>query len=76
MNVGSRRFSFWVTFKDLRSHQRQSGRRAKKELISFWSGILGTLGERWEYSSYSNNLFVIKLNSSQDVTMMLLKYHR
>jgi hypothetical protein len=76
MNVGSRRFSFWVTFRDLRSSRRQSGQKAKKELIRFWSEILGTLGDRWEYSSYSDNSFIIKLNSAQDVTMMLLKYHR
>lgn len=75
MNVESRRFSFWITFKDLRSSQRQHGKKARKELIKFWTQILGTLGEKWEYSVYSNS-FVIKVNNSHDITLMLLKYHR
>lgn len=75
MNVGSRRFSFWITFMDKRPYQRKNGRRGKKDLISFWSARLGALGDQWEYSLYPYTI-VIKLNNEQDVTMTLLKYHK
>lgn len=71
MNVETSRFSFWVVFKDQRSHN--YGKKARKELIDFFTPVLGSLGERWEYSK-DGHTFIIKLNEGIDATMFALKY--
>jgi hypothetical protein len=71
MNVETSRFSFWIVFKDSRNNN--YGKRARKELIEFFTSILGPLGERWEYSKDSHT-FTIKLNEGIDATMFALKY--
>ena len=71
MNVEASRFSFWIVFQDNRYVS--YGKRSRKDLIDFFTPILGTLGERWEYSKDSRS-FIIKLNEGIDATMFALKY--
>jgi hypothetical protein len=75
-NVGTRQFSYWLTFLDTRPSNRRYGKRSRKELINFWSYSLGKLGDRWEYSAPGNGEFIIKVHQETDITIMLLKYHR
>jgi hypothetical protein len=70
MNVETSRFSFWVVFSDKRSIY---GKKSRRDLIDFFTPILGPLGERWEYSKDSHT-FIIKLNEGVDATMFALKY--
>jgi hypothetical protein len=71
MNVETGRFSFWTVFLDNRANS--YGKKSRKELIEFFTSILGPLGERWEYSKDSRS-FIIKLNEGVDATMFVLKY--
>ncbi len=70
MNVETSRFSFWVVFSDKRSVY---GKKSRRDLIDFFTPVLGKLGERWEYSKDSHT-FIIKLNEGVDATMFALKY--
>jgi hypothetical protein len=69
-NVETSRFSFWVVFLDKRPIY---GKKSRRDLIDFFTPILGPLGERWEYSKDSRT-FIIKLNEGIDATMFSLKY--
>lgn len=74
--VDTRQFSYWLTFLDTRPGNRRYGKRARRELIDFWTYSLGKLGERWEYSAPDGKQFIIKVHNESDITIMLLKYHR
>ena len=71
MNVETSRFSFWIIFQDLRRHS--YGIKGRKELINFFTNILGPLGECWQYEKNSLG-FIIKLNENANTTMFALKY--
>jgi hypothetical protein len=71
VNVETSRFSFWAVFLDKRSDN--YGKKSRKELIEFFTTVLGKLGDRWEYSKDSLS-FIIKLNEEVDATMFALKY--
>ena len=73
MNADTGRFSFWVIFKDLRKNP--YGKKGRKELIEFFTTILGPLGERWQYEK-TLSTFCIKLNNDIDATMMVLRYNK
>lgn len=73
MNADTGRFSFWVIFQDLRISP--YGKKGRKDLISFFTEILGPLGERWQYEK-TTNTFCIKLNNDIDATMMVLRYNK
>jgi len=71
MNAEASRFSFWIIFQDLRKHA--YGVKGRKELISFFTGILGPLGETWHYEKNSTT-FSIKLDKDTDATLFVLRY--
>lgn len=71
MNADTSRFSFWVIFKDNRKHP--YGMKGRKELIKFFTDVLGPLGEKWQYEKTSHT-FCIKLDRDIDATMFVLKY--
>ncbi len=71
MNAETSRFSFWIIFQDLRKHS--YGVKGRKELISFFTSLLGPLGENWQYEK-TPTTFAIKLNRDIDATMFVLKY--
>lgn len=73
MNAATGRFSFWVIFQDLRKNP--YGIRGRKELVAFFTEILGPLGDRWQYEK-TNQTFCIKLNNDLDATMMVLRYNK
>ena len=80
MNADTHRFSFWITFNDLRKNTDQVGISGRRKLIAFFEQSLGPLGIRWQYSKFDSILFssniIIKLDHEVDATMMLLKYNR
>lgn len=73
MNADTGRFSFWVIFQDLRSHH--YGKAGRRGIITFFTEILGPIGERWQYEK-TYNTFCIKLNNEIDATMMVLRYNK
>lgn len=73
MNADTGRFSFWIIFQDLRRNH--YGKAGRKDLIKFFSEILGPLGDRWQYEK-THTTFCIKLNNDIDATMMVLRYNK
>lgn len=72
VNTNTSRFSFWLVFKH---HTKLTNARARKELISFFTPMLGPLGTKWHYER--NALaFSLKLDSEADAIMMLLRYQK
>jgi len=71
MNVETSRFSFWVIFQDLRRNS--YGIKGRKELVRYFTDILGPLGESWQYEKNDRD-FIIKLNENANTTMFTLKY--
>jgi hypothetical protein len=73
MNADTSRFSFWVIFKDNRKNP--YGIKGRKELVSFFTQILGPLGERWQYEKNTQTVS-IKLNNASDATMIVLQLNK
>jgi hypothetical protein len=69
----AKRFGYWVRIKDYR---RLNGRMARLGLIRFLESTIGPLGERWQYTKYSSDLYEIKFNDEHDLLIFLLKAQR
>jgi len=71
--LGTRKFAHWVRIKPNKPFKGRSGR---KEFITYFSGILGPLGEKWEYLKEHNNFYILKFNEESNLLFFLLKYKR
>lgn len=71
-NVNSKRFSFWITF---RNRSDLNKKQQRKNLIKYLTECLGPLGNRWEYSHVYDNIFILKLNNEKDFLLVLLKFN-
>lgn len=69
-NTGTRRFGYWIHFRDRRKLE---GRRARKDLIEFFSSCFGNLGTGWQYAKYSSDEYVIKVEDEKCLMIFLLK---
>jgi hypothetical protein len=49
---------------------------ARLGLIRFLESSIGPLGERWQYTKYSSDLYEIKFNDEHDLLIFLLKAQR
>ena len=69
----AKRFGYWVRIKDYRKLE---GRAARKGFIKFLESSLGPLGERWQYTRYTNGNYEIKFNDERDLLIFLLRAQR
>jgi hypothetical protein len=70
----SRRFGNWVLIQDRSA--RFSGKKRKKEFVNYIESLFGSLGIRWQYSGVEDSRYIIKLNTEQDLMILLLKFKK
>lgn len=71
-DVNSKRFSFWITFRNRSDLNKKTQR---KNLIKYLTECLGPIGSRWEYSHAYDNIFILKLDNEKDFLLVLLKFN-
>lgn len=69
-SVKTKRFSYWVKFRDRRNI---SGQKARRDFINFFNGCFGPLGSKWQYSKYSYDEITLKIEDEKDLLIFLLK---
>ena len=72
--TGARRFVYWVHFRDQRPRSQSNGRAGKLSIIRFVESAFGPLGTRWQYQRFNTNDYILKLNSEQDLVMLILRF--
>ena len=72
MNANASRFSYWCVFMH-RTYMTNA--KARKEVINFFTPLLGPLGTNWQYERNSVT-FTLKLNNEADAIMMVLRYKK
>ena len=72
MNANTSRFSFWLIF---RHRTQMSNARARREIINFFTPMLGPLGLNWQYERNAVT-FTLKLNNEPDAIMAVLRYQK
>jgi hypothetical protein len=72
--TGAKRFGYWVHFRDQRQSEKSNGRKGKLSIIRFVEDAFGPLGTRWQYQRFNTTEYILKLNSEQDLIMLILRF--
>jgi hypothetical protein len=74
LDLGTKRFQYWLTLIDCRGGNQTSGKKGKKTLIKYLESLFGPMSGRWHFQRQDEHIYVIKLDQEKDLLIFLLKF--
>jgi hypothetical protein len=73
-SVGTKRFGYWIQFRDQSNSPFRYGKKARSRIIKFVEQSFGPIGQRWQYQRLGDCEYILKLNSEVDFLFLLLRF--